>query len=98
MVRQELKKLQARYPQIRVTVMLAYLPEMQKPIGDGIETVYPDGLETVPLRFAIEKRNRILLDRADLVVTYVRYPFGGAAKFKALAARKGKEVIELNDL
>ena len=39
-------------------------------------------------------RNRWMLERSDIVVTYVRSP-GGAAKFKALAERKGKHVIEV---
>lgn len=32
---------------------------------------------------------------ADYVVTYARYIVGGAAKFKDLAVRKGKTVIEI---
>lgn len=99
MVRGELKKLKDSHPQIRYAVVLAYMPG-EKTLWDpleGVETVYPAGLESTPQKFAIDKRNRIMVDWSDIVVTYVRYSWGGAAKFKSLAQRKGKEVIELTD-
>ena len=58
------------------------------------DTVFLDGPETVPRRFAIDKRNRLMLEWADTVITYVCHP-GGAAKFKALAEKKQKQVINL---
>ncbi len=36
-----------------------------------------------------------MIDRSDIVITYVCRSFGGAAKFKSLAIRKKKTVIEL---
>ncbi|MBQ7095915.1 MAG: hypothetical protein IJN80_05655 [Clostridia bacterium] len=93
MVRKVLKQLQLIYPHISYYVVLAYLPcSFQEGYGD---TIYPDGLERIPPRFAIDKRNRWMLDRCDYVITYVEYPFGGAAKFKALAEKRGKTVINL---
>lgn len=83
--------------QIHYNVILAYLPKKKDPSVDGSHTMLPDGFEAVPPRFAIDHRNRWMLDRSDIVVTYVRYP-GGAAKFKALAERKGKTVVELSDV
>lgn len=83
--------------QIHYNVVLAYLPKKKDPSVDGSPTMLPNGFEAVPPRFAIDHRNRWMLDRSDIVVTYVRYP-GGAAKFKALAERKGKTVVELSDV
>ena len=80
------------YP-ICFDVVLAYLPKGNDPSSDGSHTILPDGFEFVPPRFAIDHRNRWMLDRSDVVVTYVRYP-GGAEKYKALAERKGKTVVE----
>ena len=54
------------------------------------------GLKTCRHGFAIDKRNRLMLDWADVVVTYVCTSIGGAAKFKALAEKKEKRVINLS--
>ena len=95
MARSLLTELEQNYP-IRYDVVLAYLPKENDLSLDGPHTILPDGFETVPPRFAIDRRNRWMLDRSDIVVTYVRYS-GGAAKYKALAERKGKAVVEIAD-
>ena len=83
---------------IRYEVVRAYWPETADPVLDAYETFLPDGIETVPPRFAIDHRNHWMIDHSDLVVTYVRGPVGGAAKFKKIAENKGKTIIELNDI
>ena len=95
MARSLLLELAQIYP-IHYAVVLAYLPKENDPSLDGSHTILPDGFEAVPPRFAIDYRNRWMLDRSDIVVTFVRYP-GGAAKYKALAERKGKAVVEIAD-
>ena len=90
MVYSELKELSKAYPHIRYSVVLAYLPKKRDfDLTDFSDTVYPDGLETVPPRFAIDKRNRLMIDWSDTVVTYVCTSIGGAAKFKDLAEKRG---------
>ncbi len=99
MVRKNLKLLKKVYPNIKYAVVLAYLPTKKAEIDvyDNYETTYPCGLETVPPKFAIIKRNNWMIARADIVVTYVTHNFGGAAQFKELAIKKGREVINLAD-
>ena len=80
---------------IRHFIVLAYLTEKDS-LPCIADTVLPDGIETVPPRFAIEYRNKWMLDRSDYVITYVCRSFGGAAKFKTLAEKKNKTVIELS--
>ena len=80
---------------IRVDIVLAYLPVKKDLVCEHAPTILPEGIETVPRRFAIEYRNKWMIEQSDIVVTYVRRSFGGAAKFKALAERKGKTVISL---
>ena len=80
---------------IRYEVVLAYLPKQGKGLSTSDHTILPEGIETVPPRFAIEYRNKWMLGRSDIVVAYVTRPFGGAAKFRDLAGRKGKTVIDL---
>ena len=93
-VRATLKELKPDFPHVRYYVVLAYMPKDK--LFDDDETIYPEDLETVPPRYAIDKRNRWLISKADTLITYVTHPFGGAARYKELAKKKGKHVIELS--
>ena len=94
MVRRQLENLSQTYL-ITYNVVLAYLPTKKSEYDDCTNTIYPEGIETVPKRFAISYRNKWMIEQADIVVTYVTHSFGGAAQFKELAERQGKTVIEL---
>ena len=96
LVRSTLKKLSVFYPKIHYFVVLAYRPiEKEKnPNFDFSDTIYPDILATVPAKYAIDKRNRWMIDNSDCVVCYIKYP-GGAAKFKAIAEKRGKTIINI---
>ena len=88
-----LRQCAAEFPHVSYAVVLAYLP--QETTNDP--SVFPEGLESAPKRFAIDRRNRWMLSRADLVITYVKSPAGGAAKYKKLASTQGKVVLELSE-
>lgn len=88
-----LRALSVDYPFIRYAIVLAYLPTAKDTFVD--ETIFPEGLESVPPRYAISHRNRWLVNHADVVVTYVTHNFGGAAEFKSIAEKQGKTVINL---
>ena len=81
---------------ITYDVVLAYLPKKTDPFFEVYYTILPEGIETVPPRFAIEYRNKWMIEHSDIVVTYVNRSFGGAAKFKKLAEKKNKTIIELS--
>ena len=98
MVRRVLRELSAKYP-IRYHVVLAYMPEKQYDCRpeEYSDTILPEGIEIVPKRFAINYRNKWMIERADFVITYVVHDVGsGSAQFKKLAELKGKTVIELS--
>ena len=95
MVRKQLKELSVIYP-IKYNVVLAYLPDTRNVVEDMTATIYPEGLESVPKRFAISWRNKWMIKQSDIVVTYVTHSFGGAAQFKQLAQKQGKTVIEIS--
>ncbi len=97
MVRKALKQLKLDYPHISYAVVLAYMPIKKTDYEDYSDTIFPDGLESVPPKYAISKRNRWMIDKSDFVVTYVKRIVGGAAQFKELAEKKGKTVINLAD-
>ena len=95
MVRRQLENLSQTYP-ITYNVVLAYLPVKKSEYDGFTNTLLPEGIETVPKRFAISYRNKWMTRQADTVVTYVTHTHGGAWQFKAMAERQGKTVIELN--
>ncbi len=95
-VRGLLKDLSNIFPHIKYFVVLAYRPveKVKNPAFDFSDTIYPDVLANTPQRYAIDRRNRWMIDKSDYVITHAKYP-GGAAKFKALAEKKGKIVINI---
>ncbi len=96
MVRRQLEELSQTYP-ITYSVVLAYLPTNKSEYDDLTNTILPEGIETVPKRFAISWRNKWMIQQADIVVTYVTHTYGGAWQFKTMAERQGKTVIELSE-
>ena len=93
MVRRLLKELKENYSQVDYAVVLPYLPEKFDLRQDYSDTLYP--LEGVPPKFAIDRRNYWMIERADYVIAYAWKPWGGAAKFKNIAEKKGLQVINL---
>ncbi|MBO5935442.1 MAG: hypothetical protein J6Q94_08135 [Clostridia bacterium] len=94
MVRRQLEDLSHTYS-ITYSVVLAYLPTEKNKYDNLSNTIYPEGLETVPKRFAISWRNKWMIQQSDVVVTYVTHNFGGAAQFKEMAERLNKHIINL---
>ena len=95
LVCRQLEDLSQTYP-ITYNVVLAYIPTKKSEYDDFTNTLLPEGIESVPKRFAISWRNKWMIQQSDVVVTYVTRTYGGAAQFKELAERQGKTVIELN--
>lgn len=93
MVRHQLEDLSKTY-MIKYYVVLAYMPG--KNADPDEHSILPEGIETVPHRFAINYRNKWMLNKSDIVVTYVARNFGGAVQFKKSAKMQSKLMIELN--
>ena len=94
MVLSVLRELAVSYPKIHYTVVLAYLPDKNSFLTD-VNTVYPEGLESVPKRFCIARRNDWLIEHSHYTVCYVTHNTGGAAQFMQKAQRKKRIVINL---
>lgn len=92
MVKRTLLSIQKEHEHIRVTAVLAYL---DKKYDDLPDSVFPEKLEGVPPRFAIHRRNRIMVDMSDFVIVYVSGCCGGAFDAMRYALRKDKRVINL---
>ena len=93
-----LHTLKQRHPHIRSVLVLSYLNqplhETERELYD--ETLYPP-LESVPKRFAIARRNVWMAEQADVLVAYVRCPYGGAAAMLQCARRRNKRILPVQD-
>lgn len=96
MARRVLTRLQARHT-FRFAVVLAYMPGKREefPPLHPYETLLPDGLESVPPRYAICKRNDWMVAQADAVIAYVTDYTGGAGRSVRMAQRRRLRVINL---
>ena len=54
-------------------------------------------LENVPPKYAIIRRNEWMVDKADLLLAYITYGWGGAARTYRYAKRKGIPIVNLAD-
>ena len=94
-VKKTLNKLCNTYPHIRFFIVLAYLPQTRNDTVDYSNSIFPDGLEAVPKKFAIIKRNEWMINKSDYVVTFVEHSTSSASKFTEFAKRKNKTVINI---
>lgn len=84
-----------KYPHVKLYLALAYLPLKKDNIDlsmwyDG--TVYFEGLELAVKRFAISKRNSLMVDNSDVIICYIQREHGGAYKAVAHAKRLNKPI------
>lgn len=90
-----LKQLRKFYPYIRVSVVLAYLPTEKREGEDMSDTIYPE-IEGHP-KFAIERRNKWMIEASNCCLCYVNHTWGGAWKFARQAKRRGLTVINIGN-
>ena len=97
MVLKALRELNHRYPSICYNVVLAYMPahRQEYELYDSAETFLPEGIESVPRRFAISWRNKWMVNESDVIICYITHSWGGAAQFVEYAQRQNKDIINL---
>ena len=98
MARKIIQELSIHYP-VTYYVVISYMPTRKNDLGliDYSDTILPENIENVPKRFAIAYCNKWMIRQSDYVVTYVTNHIGsGAAKFKELAEKWHKTVIEIS--
>ena len=98
LVQKALSEASKNHPEIKCFIVLAYLPGEKKEYVPSplLETIYPEGIEKTPLRFAINRRNQWILSRSDFVVVYSS-PFGNSRKIAEKAFISEKNIIDLSD-
>ena len=93
-----LKDLKADFTEIELIFITPYLEknysklELAKYYYDDV--IFPP-IESAPRKFAISKRNEWMINEANLVIAYVTYSWGGAARTLEYAKRKKKRIINL---
>ena len=90
-----LKLLRKEYPHIHICIVLAYLPTENNEYDDMADTMYPE-IEGHP-KFAIDRRNRWMIQASDYYICYINRTWGGAYKFANMAKRYGKTVINIGN-
>ena len=93
-VQQTLGELISEGYDIKATVVLSYINEKAICLDQKC-TLYPDGLEKTPLRFAISKRNDYMLNISQTAIIHVRHSFSNSHKLCEKAKKKGLRVIEI---
>jgi len=94
-VRRVLKQLSQELPHIRYGVVLAYMPGDRHRAAESSDTMLPEEIMQTHPRFAIDRRNRWMLERADYVVTHICHSWGGAWKYAEMARKRKKRVINI---
>lgn len=83
MARKLLKELKEKY-NFKYYIVLAYIPK-NNDYGDYGDTIYPDEIGKTPYKYRIIERNKWMLAKSDIVITYVTHITGGAHELKTLA-------------
>ena len=90
------RRLKKEYSRISLYLIYAYLPTKEDPMINSYDgTIYPEGLELVPKRFAVSKRNQWIVRDCDMVIAYVDKTYGGAYAACQFAKKKGRVVVDL---
>lgn len=98
MVQSVLGQVARKYPQISCYIVLSYIPVGKDSEQYALPTLVPEGIESVPKRFAISFGNNYMVDECDTVVCYITHDWGGATQFVNKAEKKGKVIINLAEI
>ena len=95
------RKIRNYIPNCRIVFVTPYItPTQQQKMKNLIDEkmydsiIYPP-IENTPPRFAIIKRNKWMIDSADLIIAYVSQTYGGAYKSLKYAQKHNKMIINL---
>lgn len=95
------KKIKERYPGISLMLVLPYHPaERPVELSYGFDgSYYPDGMESVPRRYAIVRANQRMVDACDWLVCYVRHGASNSRKLLEYAEKREKKgLIQIENL
>ncbi len=83
------------FPYIRNTLVLSFSPEH----GFALPSAFDDWIypieKKVPTGYAVSETNKLIINKADYIITAVSRPFGGAFSAYEYALKSNKNVINL---
>ena len=89
------------HPEITLSLLLPYHPaerSIKLPAGFN-DMIYPDGLETVPRKYAIVRANRHTIEHVDYLISYVWHPASNARNLLEFAQRRATNgLIQITNL
>lgn len=95
-VQRVLQKLQRSIPSLDYTIVLSSLGEAAIE-GPQENTLFPEGLELAPRRFAISRRNDWMLLHSSYVIAYMKYRISNCHTWIEKARKRGMTIINLFD-
>ena len=96
LVQRLLVEIKRQRKDISYTVVLSRIDEVAV-ASEQSETIFPDGLEKVPGKFAISRRNDWLIKHSDYVITYTKRKYSNCYNWIEKAAKKGLKIINAAD-
>lgn len=88
-----LQKIRQRHGNFKIILVIPYM-DRQYDMELYDYSIYPP-IEHIPLRFAISERNKWMVANSDLLISGVRYNYGGASKTLSYAKRLNKKIISV---
>ena len=90
------KRFKQSHSSVRLILITPYLSTKKLPYSEHTfdAVVYPE-LEKIPPKYAISHRNRWIIEKADIVISFVSHQYGGAYAMYSYAKRKNKKIYNL---
>jgi len=93
-------KAKLKYPQIQLILVKPYFSNKLNTNKDFYEQIYdsiiiPEELANVHYKAAIKKRNKLIVDNCDFIISCIYRNFGGAYDAVKYAESKNKTIISL---
>lgn len=98
----EIRKIKRQYPEIKLICVKPYMTKEISENGDYLLSIYddiiiPSELADIHYKSVITKRNRLVIDWSDIVISYVKRKYGGAFEAIKYANKQNKAIINLAD-
>ncbi len=89
-------EIEKKHNNITICVVLAYLKKgIESPYYDLQKTIYPESLDFVPPRYAINKRNMYMIKQSRFLICYINDSFSNSYRFFCKAKKENLRIINI---
>lgn len=90
------KKFKQKNPSVKIVLITPYLDAKKtKSLEHSYDSIIYPELENVPFKYAISCRNKWMVEKADILISFVSHQYGGAYTMYSYAKRKNKKIYNL---